>query len=591
MPDRAVSRGWQDACACLLVAGLTLGVFAQTRSFGFIQYDDGPMVYQNPHVLGGLTWENFWWAVTHGLAGIWMPLTVLTYLADFECYGLWPGGYHLTSMAIHACNGVLLYGALRVMTGRAGRSLLVAALFAIHPLRANSVVWIASRKDVTSGLFWIAAMLAYWYYVQRPGWRRYLPVFGAMVLGVTSKAMIVTLPCTLLLLDWWPLQRWGVSGTPLWRQKRKAAQLVLEKLPLFMLSAAGSWAVVRTQATAQAYVSLEQSPLGARLANAAVAYVRYLAHLFCPVRLSAFYPHPPEGQPLGQAVAAACLLLLITAVVLWASQKRYLAMGWFWFLGTLVPVIGVVQLGSASMADRYTYIPTIGIIVAVVWAVADLAAERVGRRGQRLLWAGAGVVLALLTALGWWQAGHWRDTETLFQRALAVNPDNDFAHTKLGDVFFAAGRQEEALFHFQQALRIAPGNPEWHYNLGSALLEPGGYSVALVRLARAVELRPAYAEAQTNLGVAYLGLGQTALALPHLAEGVRLKPDDVNAQINYGVGLLRRGDKAGAERAFLAALAFEPANEAARSNLALVRGAQGSHEGKSTTEPAPGVAP
>lgn len=545
-----------DAGACLVILALVLAVFGQVWSFDFVSYDDTGMVHENPHVLSGFTWENVRWAFTHGLQGIWMPVTILTYLLDAELFGNWPGGYHLSSVLFHALGAVLLYLALRTMTGDAGRSLFVALVFAIHPLRADSVAWISERKDVLCGLFWFLALLAYAHYARKPRLTRYGLVVLAAALALMSKSMAVTLPFTLLLLDWWPLRR--IAGA------KRAFWLCLEKAPLLALSALGSWAAFATQKSAHAVSSLERLPLGVRTENVIVSYVRYLGHLFWPTRLSVFYPYPMQGYPPWKVIAACAVLALITLVVLAFFRRRRLAVGWFWYLGTLVPVIGIVQIGAAALANRYTYVPCVGILLMLVWAVPSVA-----KRGTIVLRGLAAALIGVLSILAWVEVGYYRDTETLFRRAMAVTQDNYLAYQKIGELLAARGEIGEAVRLYREARRLQPGDAESNYNLGSALIQKGDFQEAAMFLSTAVQLDPKYALAQTNLGVALLQLGRADAALFHLAEGVRLDPDGVNARINYGVALLRSGRPREAAEQFRQALRLDPQNRAAQTNLDL----------------------
>jgi len=629
----------RDGVYCAVIVALVWMVYFQVHSFDFLTYDDRTMVFGNPRVLSGLRWDNVQWGFSHGLLGIWMPFTILTYLLDAEWYGDWAGGYHLTNVAIHTLNALILYFALRALTRQPSRSFFVALLFAVHPLRAESVAWIAERKDLTCGFFWCLAMLAYARYAQRPAVAGYVLVFLAMAFGVMSKTMIITLPCVLLLLDWWPLERIFTrtpgfpctgktfTGGPLLKSpfegrfrgmflrgkqpecagiqhppvvplqrgtedvefpgrtalKLHDGWLMVEKLPLFLLSLAAAWLVVYTQKDVSAYTNLDILPLRYRLANVPVAYVRYLAHFFAPVRLSVLYPHPGAEIAWGQVACSAVLLAVVTGVVVWRHDKRYLAVGWFWYLGTLAPVIGLVQVGNAAIADRYTYLPMIGAAIMLAWGVPDLLTAIFPKREsfRRIaLTCGASLVILLLTATAWWQAGFWRNTETLFKRALAVTQNNDMANTILATALYDQGRVEEAIPYYREALRIRPNYAEWHYNLGSVMLDQGQYADAARLLRRAVEIDPRHAPAQTNLGVALLRLNRKEEALIYLAEGVRLAPSDVNAHINYGVVLLNLDRKAEAVNQFAQALALDPKNVAARANL---ESAQRNHAGVETT--------
>lgn len=567
-------RGFEirDVAALLLIAVLTCAVFGQTAGFDFIHYDDGAMVYENPHVLDGPTWANIRWAFSNAVLGIWMPITVLSYQLDSLLFGHWPGGYHLSNTVIHTIDALLLYVVLRLMVGSRWRSLFVALVFAIHPLRAESVAWVAERKDVLCGLFWLLSMLAYWRYTRKPGVLRYAMVFVLAALALMSKSMAVTLFFTLLLLDWWPLERLGHESA--WRQTgERACRLILEKVPLLAMSMGTSWIAFQTQAAARAVESLERISLELRLENAVVAYWRYLGHFFVPVRLSVFYPYREHGYA-AWVVAVSCLALAsVTLVALVFYRRRYLAVGWFWFLGTLIPVIGLVQVGAAAVADRYTYIPGIGIAIVIAWAWPDTRTRR-----NALLTRGlAGMAVAALAVLAWRETGFYRDTETLFRRAMAVTEGNYIAYRKIADLLVERGQIEEAVRLYRKTQRLYPGDVKSNYNLGSALIQLERYDEAAAFLGAAVRRDPEHGLARSNLGVALTQMGRHQEALPHLSEAVRLDPQDVNARINYGVGLLRTGRPSEAAAQFEKALELRPGDAIAKSNLDLAQKQSAGH--------------
>ncbi|HEY9422309.1 MAG TPA: hypothetical protein VIW92_12900 [Thermoanaerobaculia bacterium] len=403
------------------LALLTVLAFLPSLGNGYVLLDDPLYVTGNPQVRQGITREGLAWALTANVANNWHPLTVLSHMLDVEVFGLPAAGHHLTSLLLHLANVLLLFAALQRMTGAAFRSALVAALFAVHPTRVESVAWIAERKDVLSGLFWMLALLAYVHYACRPNPRRYLPVALAMALGLAAKPMVVTLPCVLLLLDFWPLGRrgWG--------------RLILEKVPLFVLSAASSLVTLRYQETSLA--PLEVLPWDLRFANAAVSYATYLGKAFLPRNLAVFYPFPAE-IPAWKVAGASALLLLLTGLAIWRARRSpWLLVGWLWFLGTLVPVIGLVQVGRQAMADRYTYLPFIGLFLAMVWGAAELAQRRASLRPI----LGTLAVLAILGLAGMTRAQvhHWRDSVTLFRHALKVSRDNPLARRGLAKALAA----------------------------------------------------------------------------------------------------------------------------------------------------------
>lgn len=408
------------------LAILTVLAFLPSLANGFVLIDDPFYVTANREVLKGITREGLAWALTANVVNNWHPLTVLSHMLDVEVFGLAAAGHHLTSLLLHLASVLLLFEVLRRTTGALYRSALVAALFAVHPTRAESVAWVAERKDVLSGLFWMLALLAYVHYARRPSRGRYLLVALAMALGLAAKPMLVTLPCVLLLLDLWPLER------------RELGRLILEKIPLFVLSAASSLTTLHYQKTSLA--PLEALPWDLRFANAAVSYVAYLGKAFLPRDLAVFYPFP-QTIPLGQTLGAVALLAALTILaVRRVRESPWLLVGWLWFLGTLVPVIGLVQVGRQAMADRYTYLPCIGLFLAVVWGMAELVERRAALRPALAVCAVLAVLV--LTALTQGQVRHWQDSVTLFRHALAVTGDNELARRGL-DRALAARRQED----------------------------------------------------------------------------------------------------------------------------------------------------
>ncbi len=628
------------ALGVALVA-LTLGALGHACWNGFVNFDDDGYVVHNRHVQAGLTAPGLLWAVTTTHAANWHPLTWLSLQLDASLYGpssAW--GFHLTNLLSHAAAVVLLFLALRLMTGAAWRSAVVAALFAVHPMHVESVAWVSERKDVLSGLFAMLTLLAYAWYVRRPGWGRYLLVLAAFGLGLTAKPMLVTLPCVLLLLDYWPLDRLtparsasegrtSLAGASGWGQ---GGAVLLEKLPLFAMTAAACLVTVYAQQRGGAVNSLEQLPLGERLMNALVAYADYLGKLVWPARLAPFYPHPRGRLLLEQAGRAGLLLVAITALVVWARRRRYLAVGWLWFLGTLVPVIGLVQVGSQGMADRYTYIPSVGPFLAVVWGVADLAAH--GRATVRpaaalaalllgiwvplglwrVLGSGAammedGVIfepVALLTALAvlawaagrlaglWparvtalaapvalglglcvaltaWQVRLWHNSIWLWEYTTAVTRDNVTAYNNLGDAYWNSRhpeRVEKARENFLAALRLQPNHARAHNNLGMLYLDQGLLDEAAAQLALARQDDPALAAVALNLGTVSARRHQFSEAIACYEEALRLDPGSAGAHDRLGQARAALGQWPEAEEAFRRAVALEPADGDLRADLA-----------------------
>jgi Flp pilus assembly protein TadD len=548
-------------CGLLLLA-VDL-VFGQTARFEFV-YDDGIYLCENPRVAHGLTIKGVTWALTSTHANNWHPLTWFSHMLDCQLYGLrWPGGHHLTNVLLHAANSILLFLVLRRMTGDLWPSGFAAALFAIHPLHVESVAWVAERKDMLSGLFFLLTLAAYVGYVRRPfSLLRYLLVAALFALGLMAKPMLVTLPCVLLLLDYWPLGRYS---PPFMR-------LVAEKLPLLAL--AGLSCAVTPLAQGQAVQSWEFMPLSARLANALVSYAVYLGQLFCPLGLAAFYPHPGTAIPLWQIVGALLLLAGIFAVAL-AIRRRcpYLLVGWLWYVGMLVPVIGIVQVGQQARADRYTYLTQIGLYVALVWGAAH-----VSRRWSHRRWvctAGSTVVLLLLAVGASRQTSFWRDSETLWTRALACTSRNAAAHNNLGMTLVSGGQIDEGIAHYQKSLEIDPDDIEAHNNLGVALMERGQVDEAIGHYRRALQLKPDFTDAHNNLGNALASRGRKEEAITEYRKALESTPDDTHVRNNLGVALAGRGQVDAAIAEYRQAVEIKPDYADAHHNLGLALARRG----------------
>jgi tetratricopeptide (TPR) repeat protein len=540
-PTRTPAPTWVVAG---LLAALALAVYAQARSFDFVNYDDYHYVVENPHVATGLTARNLAWAFTAFHSANWHPLTWISHQIDCQIFGLEPGGHHVTNAVLHAANTALLFVALVALTGGFWRSAIVAALFAVHPLNVESVAWVAERKNVLSTLFWFLALRAY-------ARRRPRTVFVLTLLALLAKPMAVTLPFTLLLVDWWPLGRWDPAAPDRWP---RAVALVREKLPLVALSAASSLVTMAAQRQAGAVTSLEQVPIGPRAANAIVSYAAYLAKALWPARLAVFYPHPGVHVPVGAFVLSAVVLVAISAAAWRLRRSRpHLAVGWLWYLGTLVPVIGLVQVGAQAMADRYAYIPLIGIFVAVVWGLAVA-----GRRAAAGLDAAAIVALAVTAHA---QAAHWTDSLALFEHARQVTRNNYVAYTNLGLVYNKQKRWETAIAHFREALRLQPRSADALGHMGLALARSGRIDEAVEALSAAIAIYPDSVHAHNNLGVA-LRTRDPERALTHLRRAVELDPEFAEARVNLASVLLDRGQTDEAQRALDAALALEPRDAA-----------------------------
>jgi tetratricopeptide (TPR) repeat protein len=500
---------------------VTLVVFSPAMTHEFLLYDDIDYVSENIAVRAGLSWQGTVWAFTTTHTGNWHPLTWLSHMLDVQLVGLDPHRHHLINLLLHALNSALLFLVLNAMTKGVWPSAFVAALFAIHPLHVESVAWIAERKDVLSTLFWILTMSAYLRYARDPRVSRYVLVLLFFSLGLLAKPMLVTLPAVLLLLDYWPLGRLAASGAVPLRS------LLWEKAPLAAIAAVSSGVTFWAQRSGGNVAEVDHVPVGLRLANALVSYATYLEKTVWPRDLAAFYPHPVDlagGISSWRVVVAGLLVFGITSVVLLAARRhRYAAVGWLWYLGTLIPVIGLVQIGQQAMADRYTYVPLIGIFIVISWGAADVLK---GWRSSRvaLTIAGGGVV-AVLSVLTWCQVHYWRDTITLFEHALAVSPANRVAHLQLGAAYARTGRLDEAVAQYSTALAMKPQSVEANNNLGVVLAQVGRADEAARRFREALTLAPNDARLHANLARAYRQQGVVADAVAHYRDAARLDPD------------------------------------------------------------------
>ena len=587
----------------LALIAANLIVYASVWHHGFVNYDDDDYVTANPVVLRGLTWHGVAWAFTTEHAVNWHPLTWLSHMLDVQLFGLDPGPHHLTNLLFHIANTLLLFGLLHRMTGALGRSAFVAGLFAVHPLHVESVAWVAERKDVLSTLFWMLTLWAYVEYVKRPDLRRSdLRRYGAVLLffalGLMAKQMLVTLPFVLLLLDFWPLGRVVIGPNPARGRALSrdgwatAIRLVWEKLPLLALSIASSVATFVIHQRGGAVIILSAIPLKLRVENALVSYVAYIGKMLWPARLAVFYPYP-QSLPAWLVAGAFLALVGISLAVIRAGPRHpYLPVGWFWYLGTLVPVIGLIQVGDQAMADRYTYIPLIGLFIIVAWGVPDLLLRWPLRRivlpspfltRIALPAAASAVILACaITAKGQFQ--YWEDSTTLWTHALAVTTRNNIAHNNLGASLADQGKTDEAIAHYSEALRIKSDYADAHNNLGVALADEGKLDEAIAHYFEALRIRPDYADAHSNLGIALANEGKLDEAIAQFAEALRINPDSAKAHNNLGVALASQGKLDEAIAHFNEALRINPDYADAHKNLGVALVQQGQR-------PDPGAAP
>jgi Flp pilus assembly protein TadD len=532
--------------------------FGQTLHHAFVNYDDNTYVYQNLSVLQGLTRRGILWALTFGEIGHWHPVTWFSHMLDCQVWGLRAGGHHLTNLLLHATATVFLFVALRQMMGALWRSAFVAALFAIHPQRVESVAWIAERKDVLSGVFFMLTILAYVCYARKPSSRgSYALVVVLFALGLMSKGMLVTLPFVLLLLDYWPLRRLAPEMLESIRQPKNRARawrLVAEKVPLFVLSAASC---VMTSLSPERIPPALQMSLGSRIENAIVSYFIYVKQMLCPLGLQLPYFNPPGGFPLWEVGLALALLIGVSiGVFVFWKTRPYLLVGWLWYFGMMAPVIGLVQISYYTRADRYTYLPQIGLYVMAVWGGADLLGR--SRAGRYAFSGAALLLLAALLRCTHAQASYWHDSETLWMHALKENPRNHVALNNLGLVLVGNGQIESAITHFERALEIQPLYADAYNNVGTALFHTGRRREAVVQYEKAVELAPDQPRFQNNLGTALAQSGRLTEALLHFRKAVELKPDFENAHADLGYALLLQGETDEALSQFQKALELRP---------------------------------
>ncbi len=538
-----------DLWIYLLLAATVLIVYSQVLHFDFVTYDDPDYVTANPHVQAGLTWAGFVWAFHTSFAGNWFPLTWLSHMLDVSLFGLDSGWHHFTNTWIHTLSTLLWFALLKRLTGSRWRSALVAFLFALHPLHVESVAWIAERKDVLCGLFWVLTLRAYAAYSDRPGPFRYSVTLALFCLGLMAKPMLVTLPAVLLLLDRWPMQR----GTK-----------ILEKIPFFAASLTASLVTVLVHKEVGATASLSLIPPAVRFENSLVSYVTYFLQTLWPANLAVFYPYP-TGSLLQPAVFAGIALAAVTLWVVRVFPRRpYLTVGWLWYLITLLPVIGLIQIGAQARADRYTYIPMIGLAIALVWGVSEAL-----RRWPRIQIAAAAALCLACLALTWQQLHYWRDSIALYQHAIDVTSENYVARFNLAVVLEKRGDRAEAVSQLRETVRIRPRFAPAHSALGQLLAEQGQAEQALPELQTAVRLNPGLPDLQVRLGSVLGTLGRTEEAATAFSEAIRRQPENADAHYNFGIALAQAGKLTDAAREFRATVDLRPADVEAHFNLGI----------------------
>ena len=628
-PQTQPPRPWRPSLMiCVVLAALVLGVFGRTVRYDFVNYDDDLYIYESPVITRGLTLDGVIAEVTHHYDLVeWYPVEEISHMVDWEFYGPKPAGHHLTNVLLDAATVALLFLGLQRLTGARWRSAFVAAIFAIHPMRVESVAWVSERKDMLSGFFFVLTLWMWARYAEEraknaaaetaggawifnpgrwPGAYTLALVFFA--LGLMSKSSVVTLPCVLLLLDYWPLGRLAPNPVGAFGPRRWL-YLILEKAPFLLLSAAACVITIRTQAAPLAVAQGLSLPW--RVGNALLAHGIYLQHLVWPVGLHLLYPHPPAQLPIGAVVASGVVLLGITVAVLAKCRRHpYLLVGWLWYVGMLMPVIDTMQAGDQARADRYAYLPQIGLYIMLAWGVSELTVTL--RRRELALGVGAGAVLASLLLVTWAQTGYWKNSESLWNRTLAITPESYIAHCNLGIALAAGGRTDEAIQHFDTALQLNPKDGKTLNNLGKVMTSQGKwpdathdfqaaldldprdamalnnmgvalaaqhqFQAAVGHYEKALDLQPEFAEAEYNLGNARVAEGQLDEAIHCYEQTLKLDPAHAGAQCNWGLALARQGDLDGAVQHYQEALELKPDYREALNNLGSALVAQGKLE-------------
>jgi len=568
--------GCLDAIICLLLIGSILLVYWQVRGHDFINYDDPEYIIENPHVRAGLTPESIRWAFTAVHASNWHPLTWLSHMLDVDLFGMNPGMHHLVGLFFHGASTLVLFIVFRKMTGDLWPSAFTAALFALHPLHVESVAWAAERKDLLSAFFGFVVLWRYTLYVSEPVFKNYWPVLLYFSLGLLAKPMLVTLPFVLLLLDYWPLGRFDEctrQSTQTSNDGASPAGLIIEKMPFFILSAAVSAATFLVQQSSVAVMRIEVLPIKVRLTHAVIAYAAYVRKMVWPTDLGIFYPHP--GMPTWGEVAGAGLFFGVMTLTAVRVRRRhpYFIVGWLWYLGTLVPVIGLVQVGLQGMADRYTYVPMIGIFIILSWGVPTLTMRWAPKKS--LLALPAVFVILVLMMISREQLTYWKDSLSLYQHTLRVTRGNYIVHNNLGIALADRNRTEEAAAHFLEALRIKPDHERALVNLANILTARGKVDEAVSLYRRALRIDAKSVEAHTNLAVTLAGQGRTEEAVSHFLEALRINPGYENAHYNFGNLLADLGKKTEAVTHYKLSLKINPRLARAHNNLAIELALQG----------------
>ncbi|MGA2914841.1 MAG: tetratricopeptide repeat protein [Sedimentisphaerales bacterium] len=551
-------------CAVLTLA--TTAVYYRVCTYDFVNYDDNVYVYKNPNIQAGITLKNIKWAFTAGYASNWHPLTWLSLMLDRQLFGPDASGFHFTNLIFHIANTLLLFIVLKLMTNAIWQSAFVAALFVLHPLHVESVAWVSERKDVLSTFFWLLTMWAYVRYAGRGKISNYLLVVIFFVFGLLSKPMVVTLPFVLLLLDYWPLQRLNT--------KRSLPHLLIEKIPLFVIAATSCIITLIVQRESKAVMNLAEFPLKIRIYNTFSSYIQYIIKMIWPAKLAMFYPHFGQNVSILFIVISALILAAVTIfVLLFSKNHRYLGTGWFWYLGTLVPVIGIVQVGSQAMADRYTYITLTGLFIIIVWGISELSEKWPYRKN--VLWASSLIVLSVLAVCSFIQQGYWKNTITLCEHALKVTDNNFQAHFSLAGKLIEEGRIEEAIRHSGEAVRIVPDYVEPIITLANALQMSGRIDEAIHYYERALKIAPGSADVYLNYGYALAAKGKFDDAISLYNKGLQIAPDSIELHINLGTALARSGRLDEAVKEYQKSLQMKPDNPEVLESLGIILFQQG----------------
>jgi tetratricopeptide (TPR) repeat protein len=557
-----------DIWICLFLVVSILCVYWQVRNFSFVNFDDRQYVTGNYHIQAGFTLESIRWSFTATQASNWHPLTWLSHMLDYQIYGMNPGHHHMTNVLLHILNTLLLFFIFKRISGSRWKSAFIAALFALHPLHVESVAWVAERKDVLSTFFWMLALWSYASYVENSKLGRYLLLILFYFLGLMAKPMIVTLPFVLLLLDYWPLKRFRLWPS---NNENPAVQmpfyfgLIREKIPLFLLSVASSVVTYLVQKSSGAVNSLAAIPFHVRIANALVSYVNYIGKMFWPHNLAVLYPYP-KSITLWKIIGAGLLITVITVLVLrLLRSKPYLAVGWLWYLGTLVPVIGIVQVGSQALADRYTYVPLIGIFIMVTWGISDWVSKKHYKRIG--FFAATAAILLLLMITSRLQVKYWTNSVTLFEHAINVTDDNDTAQLNLGEALAEQGNMNKAVKHYKAALNVNPDLAGANFNIGVYFREEGKIDEAINHFSKVLHGKSDHADAQCELGDTLKRRGDLSRAVKCYLEAIKIRPGYAKAYNNLGVIFASQNKVEAAIAFFSKALQISPGYAGAHFNL------------------------